>query len=230
MSKYSRIAIYYTPAPEDPLYKFGAAWLGWDIHTGMAVPHPVIDGLSSSIGELISRPRKYGFHGTLKAPFRLNEMSSIENVVDMAETFCSKQRSVDAGSFELSTIGSFLAFRPTTQSEALKVLAAKVVKSFDVFRAPITDQEKARRIQSKLSGRQTANLERWGYPHVLDDFRFHMTLTSPLEKEVRDYVEHHLRHQIDALLNRPWNIDALTICGERMDGKFETIQRIPFEG
>ena len=28
--------------------------------------------------------------------------------------------------------------------------------------------------------RQDANLLRWGYPYVLEDFRFHMTLTERL--------------------------------------------------
>jgi hypothetical protein len=42
---------------------------------------------------------------------------------------------------------------------------------------PITPQERARRIALKLNEEQIRNLDRWGYPYVLSQYQFHMTLT-----------------------------------------------------
>ena len=36
-----------------------------------------------------------------------------------------------------------------------------------------------------VTERQASNLDRWGYPYVFDDFRFHMTLTGPLTADDR---------------------------------------------
>jgi len=40
--------------------------------------------------------------------------------------------------------------------------------------------ELARRRTLRLTAEQDAMLARWGYPYVLEDFRFHMTLTGSL--------------------------------------------------
>jgi hypothetical protein len=57
-------------------------------------------------------------------------------------------------------------------------LAADCVTAFDRFRLPLTPQERGQRLAAGLSTSQIAHLERWGYPFVFDDFRFHMTLTG----------------------------------------------------
>ena len=59
-------------------------------------------------------------------------------------------------------------------------LAQACVETFEPFRAPLAEEELARRRAVPLSARQEANLERWGYPYVAEDFRFHMTLTARL--------------------------------------------------
>jgi uncharacterized protein DUF1045 len=75
-------------------------------------------------------------------------------------------------------IAGFVAVIPQGQAAAVDRLAADCVTRFDRFRAPMTADEKARRTAAGLSAAQSANLERWGYPYVLDEFRFHMTLTG----------------------------------------------------
>src|SRR5262249_2220033 len=46
---------------------------------------------------------------------------------------------------------------------------------------PLTDADRARRNPARLTPRQRDYLERWGYPYVMEEFRFHMTLTGRLE-------------------------------------------------
>ncbi|MCS0466276.1 DUF1045 domain-containing protein, partial [Burkholderia mallei] len=41
--------------------------------------------------------------------------------------------------------------------------------------------ERAKRAAAPLSERQRALLAEWGYPYVLDEYRFHMTLSDPLD-------------------------------------------------
>ncbi|HET9687472.1 MAG TPA: DUF1045 domain-containing protein, partial [Pseudolabrys sp.] len=62
----------------------------------------------------------------------------------------------------------------------LNRLAQACVREFDSFRAPVTAHERDRRRAAGLTARQEQNLERWGYPYVNEDFRFHMTLTGSL--------------------------------------------------
>ncbi|TMV36066.1 DUF1045 domain-containing protein, partial [Thioclava sp. BHET1] len=70
MADFSRYAVYYAP-PAGPLADFGAGWLGWDPVAGLPRAHPAVAGLPCPVAELTATPRKYGFHGTLKPPFRL---------------------------------------------------------------------------------------------------------------------------------------------------------------
>ncbi|MCP6151516.1 DUF1045 domain-containing protein, partial [Klebsiella pneumoniae] len=64
---------------------------------------------------------------------------------------------------------------------ALEDLAGCAVVDLDPLRAPLTAAEMARRRPEDLSERQRDHLLAYGYPYVLADFRFHMTLTGPLD-------------------------------------------------
>src|SRR5690606_2102902 len=63
---------------------------------------------------------------------------------------------------------------------AMRKLADAAVTELDALRAPLTDAERARRSLEQLSANQRAMLDRWGYPYVLDEFTFHITLTNAL--------------------------------------------------
>ena len=69
MDGFVRYGIYVVP--KAALYRAGADWLGWDSETGRAAPQPALDGLPESPAALTASPRRYGFHGTIKPPFRL---------------------------------------------------------------------------------------------------------------------------------------------------------------
>jgi len=50
-----------------------------------------------------------------------------------------------------------------------------------------------------LTARQAKNLERWGYPFVFEEFRFHMTLTGPIVRDRRDAIRTLLQSRFDAI-------------------------------
>jgi hypothetical protein len=86
----------------------------------------------------------------------------------------------------VGSISDFIAVVPAEPPPELIQLAADCVSEFDSFRAPVSEADRARRNPSQLTPAQREHLDRWGYPYVMDDFRFHMTLTGRLGAERRD--------------------------------------------
>src|SRR5262249_29039213 len=82
----------------------------------------------------------------------------------------------------------FIAVVAAEPSIALDRLAADGVMAFDRFRRPLTSHEREQRLGAGLSERQIENLDRWGYPYVFEDFRFHLTLTGPIDAERRGSI------------------------------------------
>jgi len=173
-----RYAIYFVPGADTPLHRFGASVLGYDCHSGREVPF--IDGVDASWPTVTQEPRVYGFHATLKAPFRLAEGSTVSDLERAVETFAADYPAVLGGALAVRALGSFIALVPATACENINLLADACVRELDRFRAPMTHEDRARRLAGGLRPRQIEHLDRWGYPYVFEDFRFHMTLTGSL--------------------------------------------------
>ena len=94
-------------------------------------------------------------------------------------------------------------------------------------RAPLTDDELARRRAANLTPDQEALLLRWGYPYVLDAFRFHITLSGKLPKAEAEATLATLTPHLAPLLDAPFIIDNLCLLGEAQDGMFHLIHRYP---
>lgn len=228
MDQYQRFGIYYLPPP-GPLADFGAAWLGWDAQTGQAVPHPKVGDLP--VADLTATPRKYGFHGTIKPPFYLAEGTTPEELQDAFRVLCAGLSTATMAGLKLANLGRFLAMVPDGDPGTLPKVAARAVQELDRFRAPPSEAELARRRARPLSERQEANLAAWGYPYVLEEFRFHMTLTGSIPDDAeRAAVEAALRPLTDPLLPAPFTVDSLCLLGSDKTGKFHLIERAQFGG
>jgi len=222
---FTRYAIFYT-LPPGPLATFGAAWLGWDLARASAVAHPKIDGLD--IATVTEAPRKYGMHGTIKPPFVLADGCTQTELQDALSLLCSDMQPVTLAALELTTLGRFLALCPVGEVTALNDTAARVVRELDSFRATMTEDELARRRAGNLTPAQDENLHNWGYPYVMDGFRFHITLTGRLDKQTLKETKLAVETLIAPLAPQPFLIDSLTLVGQRTDGMFVEIQRYPF--
>lgn len=226
---YTRYAIYYT-CPPGPLASFGAAWLGWDAARGENVTAPDVAGLPDAPHALTETPRKYGLHGTIKPPFRLAPDSTGDQLASAFHGLCTNSAPVTLDALALTRLGRFLALTPVGDVGALGALAASVVSQLDPFRAPPTKDDIARHRKASLTPTQEALLIRWGYPHVMGAFRFHMTLTGRLPDPALAQTKAALTPYLAPLLPRPFVIAGLTLCGEDPEGRFHEIRRAPLGG
>jgi len=225
-----RIAIYFTPPEGDPLTRAATRWLGRDAFSGSTVAQEPVDGFSAEeIRDLTADPRRYGFHATLKPPFRLGPGGDAGALARSVAAFCAGRAPVTIGVLKLDRLGSFFALVPEGPAETVMALAADVVRTFDGFRAPPTADEIERRRPERLPPRQRENLKAWGYPYVFDDFRFHMTLTGPVPRERQAAVERALADRFAGFVGRPLEIDALSLFAERdPPADFVVETRVPF--
>jgi hypothetical protein len=184
-----RYAIYFVPSAETEFFRFGSAVLGYDCYTGGSVKRLALFDAEPELWDgLTAEPRRYGFHATLKAPFNLSPSCREAQLVSALHSFAGLGHTISALTPAVRMLSGFAAVVPAAASPVIDELAAKCTTIFDAFRAPITAQERARRVASGLNQGQIANLDRWGYPYVFSDFRFHMTLTSRVDVERRDNV------------------------------------------
>jgi putative phosphonate metabolism protein len=179
-----RYAIYYTPAADSALWRFGSAVLGYDAVTGAEVPALVPPGCDTDRWpDLTEEPRRYGFHATLKAPFELATGRSEGQLRAFTHNYAAGLERVELTGLSVTALGSFVALTPSTESPALQRFAFALVQAFEPFRAPLSEADMARRLKHPLTPAQRAYLEAYGYPYVGDAFRFHMTLTGSLPIE-----------------------------------------------
>jgi putative phosphonate metabolism protein len=211
-----RAALYFAPPAEHPLSRAAAGWLGRDAWSGVALPRGPVPGFDpAEIERLTAEPRRYGFHATLKAPFRLGDGDNLADLRAAVVAFGHAAAAVTIPALRLERIGPFFALTPVDVVPDLQDLAAAVVRDFEPFRAPLTSAEIARRRPERLTERQRAYLDAWGYPYVFDEFRFHMTLTGPVPEERRAAMAAVLEARFAAFIGRPLAIDALCLFVER---------------
>ncbi len=220
---FRRYGLYYAPNPGG-LASFGAAWLGWDLAAGVPVSHPTIDNLPAQVSELTAAPRKYGLHATIKPPFVLADGTTETQLNQTVADLCRRVAAFDLGGLELTSLAGFLALQIIGDQTPVNMLAAEAVRVLDAFRAPASDTEMARRRRAHLTPTQDALLRQWGYPYVMQEFRFHITLTGRLGKNV-DATRAALAPVIAPFLPCPFRVDSLTLVGEDDVGMFHEICR-----
>ncbi|HLG79936.1 MAG TPA: DUF1045 domain-containing protein [Bradyrhizobium sp.] len=229
MTGFPRYAIYYASPRGATLDRFGTELLGYDAWTGEDLPFP--DGVTEAVPDwrdITSDPRKYGFHATLKAPFALAPGRTEAELVAACAGFAGEPRAIPAFRPVTDSISGFIAVIPAGRSAQLEALAADCVTAFDCFRAPLTERDRARRNPAELTERQRDHLDRWGYPYVMDEFRFHMTLTGRLDASRRGSVLTMLRKRFAAIAVDSLSVDRIALFRQdAADARFRIIGAWP---
>jgi len=211
----ARYAIYWAPPDDSVLARIGAAWLGRDAVTDRALPRPTVVGFDdATLAALTAEPRRYGLHATLKPPFGLATAATVSALEAALTEFAAATAPVVLPALQVSRIGNFVALVPAAPAPAVQALADACVAQFDAYRAPASDDEVARRNAAGLTPAQRANLRRWGYPYVMEEFRFHVTLTGPLEPATGNRLVPVLSALFAEVTAAPLAIDALALFVE----------------
>nr|WP_321457633.1 DUF1045 domain-containing protein [uncultured Cohaesibacter sp.] len=215
-----RYALFFAPLADDPLNGAAAQWLGRNVFSGEMIERPsLVEGLDrDAFDGQISSARRYGFHGTLKAPFELAKGKTIEQLETALADYCHTIKPFALPKFVVGQLGQFFALRPSEPSEELKALASDLVRSFDAFRAPLEEKDIVRRNPEKLTESQRENLFNWGYPYIFDDFRFHMTLTNPVPDALAERFQHALESHFAAFIAEAQTVKAITLYEEPEQG------------
>ncbi|MDF1749999.1 MAG: DUF1045 domain-containing protein [Alphaproteobacteria bacterium] len=225
---FKRYGIYFGPRPHEPLHDFGKSWFGTDPETGSAVSAIPLPGYSEGEhAHLIKAPKHYALHGTVKPPFFLADGMDYDGLKQATAELAATLHPITLSPLTLKDLNGFLALCPVEAPATLNALARRCVTELDSFRRPALESEIEQRRAVGLTANQDANLLRWGYPYVLNDFRFHITLTSRLSEADRVKTAEALEHRIAPLLSAPIQIQDLCLYGEPEDGSpFRVIDRI----
>lgn len=210
-----RYAIYFAPPADDRLSQTAARWLGRDAFTGETNELPAPAGLDADTRHaLTADPRRYGFHGTLKAPFALAQDRSEAELIAAFEAFAADLEPFEIPELTLHQIGPFFALVSATHCEPLQDFAAQAVQSFEPFRAPPSDADMARRNPDKLPSRQREYLKEWGYPYVFEEFQFHLTLTGPVPAETTTTMRTVLESTFAEHIGKPLDVASVALFVE----------------
>lgn len=227
----SRYALYFTPDPASPWWQAGCRWLGRDPANNQALAQPAVSSVPPLLlQQLTDDARRYGFHATLKAPFRLAAGFDETHLLQVTAAFSAAQAAFAVPAPVVHPLGHFLALRCGGDAQEINALAMRCVSYFDFLRAAPTDAELTRRRSSQLSPREEQLLQRWGYPYTEEEYRFHLTLTDSLAKVDED-TAYALRRAAEQIfdLATPLLLDAISVFKEDAPGlPLRQLQRFPF--
>ena len=225
-----RHAAYFAPKSDSQAWDLGSRWLGRCAFSGKTLTQPIMDNIDAkSFHRLTQSPRLYGWHATLKAPFELGLDTSLENL----HTAFTQASTIDAGPFhldlQLAVVGDFLALVPRKPSAQLNALADRCVRALHPCALVLSESELLRRRAGGLTARQENLLQQWGYPFVMEEFQFHMTLTGSLrgvDASTRDALFAAAQRWFAPLLENGVPMDAVTwFAQDAQGGDFRWVER-----
>jgi len=228
----ARYAIYFAPQQGSELETLCSKILGRCARTGQSLPQPRLAHISSArLDELTANPRHYGLHGTLKPPFFLEHGHSELELTDAVLKLAARISPFDLPGLELRTIGTFLALAPSAPCPSLEDLARVCVIALDPFRRLSTPAELGRRRAKGLSANQDRLLALYGYPYVLEEFRFHLTLTGSIhDPEEREHVRAGLATLLATVLRTPVPVREICVFRQAcLQEPFAVLRRFPLQ-
>lgn len=216
-----RHAIYYAPAHSSPWWTFGAGWIGRDESLDGTPPEFVAPMLPEPERHRITtQARRYGFHATLKAPFHLRSGATAAELLARTRSLAQRLRPVPLSPLQVRHLGPYVVLLTPEHHTAASALASACVIELDDLRQPLTPDELARRQPATLDARELELLGRYGYPHVLERFRFHLTLTDPVNETQAAQVTAAVSAQVAHLnAQTPLTLDRLCIFEESAPGQ-----------
>lgn len=220
MSRPARVAVYFAPPTDSPWWRFGSTWLGRDAATDALLAQPAIAGVAGDeLAALTATARRYGFHATLKAPFALAPGVPLETLAHLLDCLARRLPALPLGTLQPARLAGFVALRPAGADPApIEHLAHECITSLDHLRAAWDPAEFERRATG-LDARGRELLQRWGYAHVFERFRFHLTLSAPVDDARAQRLIEAVRPAVEQLNgSHPPQLDRLCLFVEPAPG------------
>jgi putative phosphonate metabolism protein len=215
-----RYAIYFAPRVDSAWWRAGSRWLGRCASRPEPLPQAPLPGVPApELHRLTKAPRRYGWHATLKAPFALAPGVDAEQLRAGLRSLCADFEPFTMPPLKVALLDDFLALVPQAGSRAIDDIAAACVTRLHPLAAPLTPAEIERRRAAGLTQEEDALLVRWGYPFVLERYRFHLSLTGTLRDaapSIVQAVEDAARARFAAL--PPCRFDTLSLFAEPKPG------------
>jgi hypothetical protein len=219
-----RAALYWAPATHDPLWQAGNAWLGRDPELACDLQQPPIPGIE----EATASPRRYGFHATLRPPMQL--ATGWEEFMADAAALARRTAPFLMPALAVMNMDGFLALGERAPSMALRELADACVEATDRHRRRPGEAELARRRQAGLSPYEEEMLQRWGYPYVMQAWRFHVTLSRRLSEDEMSGLKARAEAHFAAALSCSRQVDEIAVFTQKDDAAFLLAGRLRLEG
>jgi len=229
-----RHAAYYAPAPQSLEWDLGSQWLGRCAHQLKTLEQPRWNELNAELFEKLTlSPRLYGWHATLKAPFELNPGFMSEDVQKAFQELARNTVSSFHLPIKLTVLGDFLALVPSQPSLELQKFAEDCVTQLHSLALTLSKSELQRRTGSGLNDRQTNLLHEWGYPFVMDQFKFHMTLSGSLKNvdpQLKIDLKAAAQEWFAPILKNGLSIDAVTwFSQDQPNSNFQWLERFELD-
>ena len=226
---YKRYAIYYVPSENSELDLFGKCWLGWDPYKGVETTKSDLSKLPSfkKFSSLVLTPKQYGFHGTIKAPFRLKNEYTYNDLENKVREISKQIHSFYFDQLIIKKLGNFIGLIPTNNLK-INAVSNKFVEELDYLRDELSESEIKKRKPHKLTSNQKQMLFKWGYPYVFNEFKFHLTLTSKLNVVEIDEVFRSLQNILKQVNLNKISFNNICIFGQKNDEKFYFVKRFNF--
>jgi len=226
---YERYAIYYAPLENSELDIFGKCWLGWDPYKGSQTNKSDFSKLPDfeKFSKFVVAPKQYGFHGTIKAPFRLKDGFTYNDLENQVGEISKQIHSFYLDQLIIKKLGNFIGLIPTNNLK-VNAVSNKFVKELDYLRDELSESEIKKRKPHKLTSNQKQLLFKWGYPYVFNEFKFHLTLTSKLNNVEIDDVFKSLQNILKQVNLNKISFNNICIFGQKSDEKFYFIKKFNF--
>ena len=178
-----RYAVYFVPNIEQHWWAHASQWLGRCAVSQQFSAQPLITEVAPKrFAEFTEHPRRYGFHATMRAPFVLASKYLPSDLIRQVSALCQHLKPFVLPRLRVTLLEQFLALVPERDVPQITSLEQQCVVQLNDYAVPLGPEELIRRRSAGLSSHEDALLLRWGYPYVLDRFRFHCSLTGSLAK------------------------------------------------
>jgi hypothetical protein len=215
-----RYAVYYVPELQSDFYALGSSLLGYSIREGGRIHYPVLPGVKS-VGEFTRKAAVYGFHATIVAPFQTE--ASREAICSGLEKAVEGHAPFRLNKLEMTLLRGFPVLLTSEPMEALSRLEQSLLETLSPMFLPPDPASLQRR--GGLSPRQLEYFWKWGYPFVLDEHCFHLTLG---DSEAPDYFLTALKGYFPEGMLEKLTLSKVSLCiQEKKEGPFVVDRDFP---